>query len=73
MNENYIFIHNSPSGTPENLEHGDIRISYYVLYTGFEGNLFGKLNGKYIEPYIINENNKIYRVFKSRSHQSISR
>ncbi|MCX8034976.1 MAG: TMEM43 family protein [Candidatus Dojkabacteria bacterium] len=65
MNENYIFIRNSPGGTPENPENGDIRISYYVLYPDLEGNLFGKLDGKFIGPYLINENNKIYRVFNS--------
>lgn len=50
-NSNYIFVKKSESGTFMNPQIGDLRISYKVLYSGFNATIFGKLNGDRIIPY----------------------
>lgn len=50
-NSNYIFIKGSEGGTFEEPQIGDLRISYRVLYSGFNATIFGKLNGDRIIPY----------------------
>lgn len=62
-NDNYLFIRKSEGGAFDSPQVGDLRISYYVLRPGFEGTIFGKLNGGKVNPYFDTNGNRLYRVF----------
>lgn len=62
-NDTYLFMRKSENGTLENPQIGDLRISYNVLYSNFEGTIFGKLNGNKIDPYFDKDGNRLYRLF----------
>lgn len=66
INEDYIFVKNNPDSTPENPKLGDLRISYYVLYSDFlQGTLLGALYDDLISQYIDEQGNIIYRLSNS--------
>lgn len=71
-NDTYIFIKKSKEGTFDNPQIGDLRISYHVLLPGFEGTIFGKLNGSKINPYFDQKGNMLYRLFIGTREQAIS-
>jgi len=71
-NDGYIFIKKSADGTFDNPQIGDLRISYHVLRPGFEGTIFGKLNGSKIDPYFDQKGNNLYRLFIGTRDQAIS-
>lgn len=70
-NDSYIFIKNSADGTFRKPQIGDLRISYHVLHSGFEGTVFGKLRGSKIDPYFDQDGNKLYRLFMGTREQAI--
>jgi len=49
-----------------------LRISYYVLYSNFEGTVFGKLNNDEIVPYFDGSGNRLYRLFKGTREEGIN-
>ena len=71
-NDAYLFIRNSASGTFANPHIGDVRVSYHALRPGFDGTIFGKLNGQKIEPYVDEDNNRLYRVFDGTREEGIA-
>jgi len=71
-NDSYIFIRRSENGTFDNPQIGDLRISYYVLPSNFEGTLFGKLNGNKIDPYFDKNGNRLYRLFYGTRDEAIA-
>lgn len=71
-NDSYIFIKKSSDGTLDNPQIGDLRISYHVLRPGFEGTIFGKLNGSKIDLYSDQDGNNLYRLFIGTREQGIS-
>lgn len=71
-NGSYLFINKSGGGTFDSPQVGDLRISYRVLRPGFDGTIFGKLNGSKIDPYFDQDGNNLYRVFTGTRDQGIA-
>jgi len=71
-NDSYLFISNNNGSNFVNPQVGDLRISYYILSPGFNGTIFGALNGKNIEAYINQNNISLYRLFAGTRAQGIS-
>jgi uncharacterized protein (UPF0333 family) len=71
-NENYLFIPINKSGSISSPSLGDLRISYYVLNSGFNGTIFGALDGGNIKPYFDKDGNKLYNLFSGTREQAIS-
>ena len=71
-NENYLFISNNKNTTIGGPMIGDERISYYVLSPGFNGTIFGALNGNNIEAYVNQNNITLYRLFNGTRAQGIA-
>jgi uncharacterized membrane protein YuzA (DUF378 family) len=71
-NDSYIFIRKSESGTFESPQIGDLRVSYSVLYSNFDGTIFGKLNGNKIDPYFDKDGNRLYRLFAGTREEAIA-
>ena len=72
VNDSYLFIKKSESGTFDSPQLGDLRISYHVLRPGFDGTIFGKLSGSKIDPYFDQDGNNLYRLFIGTRDQAIS-
>lgn len=71
-NDSYIFIRKSESGTFDNPQIGDLRVSYHVLRPGFEGTIFGKLSGSKIDSYFDQDENHLYQLFIGTRDQGIA-
>ncbi len=72
-NDTYLFIKNSPNGTFENPQIGDLRISYSALPSGFQGTIFGQLKDDRIEPYFYKDNRPIYRLFLGTRNEAVAK
>jgi len=72
VSDSYIFVRKSESGSFENPQIGDLRISYNVLYPNFNGTIFGKLNGNKIDPYFDKNGNRLYRLFIGTREEGIA-
>ncbi len=70
--DNYLFIKNSATGTFEAPQLGDLRVSYLVLRPGFNGTIFGQLNGVKIDPYVDQAGNNLYRLFVGSRNQALA-
>ena len=68
----YVFISNNKTNATGNPEVGDVRISYYVLSPGFNGTIFGALNGNNIVSYVNQNNIALYRLFNGTRAQGIA-
>lgn len=71
-NDSYIFINKRADGTFDSPQIGELRISYHVLRSGFEGTIFGKLSGSKIDPFFDQNGNNLYRLFIGTREQGIS-
>ena len=71
-NDSYLFISNTKGSAFANPSVGDLRISYSVLRPGFEGTIFGALNGSSIDPYTDAKGNSLYRLFAGPRSQAIA-
>jgi len=63
---NYVFVAAKGStGTADQPQLGDMRITYTVVKQDIDATVFGKLNGTKIEPYVdtSKDNAKLYRIF----------
>ncbi|HHX58609.1 MAG TPA: hypothetical protein GX706_02485 [Candidatus Moranbacteria bacterium] len=69
---NFIFIKKGNSGTLENPEVGDLRVSYEVINSDFEGTVFGALKNDKIESYFDKKSNKLYYLFAGSREQGIA-
>ena len=67
-----MFIKKSENGSFDNPQIGDLRVSYYVLRSGFDGTIFGKLSGDKIDPYFDQSGNKLYGLFIGTRDQAIN-
>ena len=71
-NDSYISIKKNVDGTFDSPQIGDLRISYHVLRSGFDGTIFGKLSGTKIDPYFDQDGNHLYRLFIGTRDQGIA-
>lgn len=70
--DKYLFVKKSEVGTLNNPQIGDLRISYHILRSGFEGTIFGKLSESRIDPYLYKAGDSFYRLFSGTREQAIS-
>jgi hypothetical protein len=61
--DRYIFLRKTLTGTFENPQVGDLRVSYRVLQPGFRGTVFGVLNGTAIDAFVDKDDNRLYRLY----------
>lgn len=73
VNDSYIFVRNSTTGTYTSPQLGDIRVSYAVLQVPFEGTIFGQLDGTTINAYVDKHGDELYRVFEGTHNQAIAK
>lgn len=71
-NESYLFIKKSENGSFDSPQIGDLRVSYNVLEPGFDGTIFGVINGWDINPYQFKKGNDFYRLFAGTRDQAIT-
>ena len=71
-NDSYLFISNSKNSTLATPQVGDLRISYFMIVPGFNGTIFGALNGNSINAYVNQNNISLYRLFAGTRAQGIS-
>lgn len=69
LSGNYIF---QGTGTETKPVLGDIRVSYAVLTPGFEGTVFGELQGSKIVEYSNDDGDMLYRVFDGSRSEAIA-
>ena len=79
LSSSYVYIprddqikegEDAPTLTTPNV--GDIRVSYSALAPGFNGTLFGRVNGGSIERFTDEDNNSIFRLFAGSRDSGIS-
>lgn len=71
-NDTFLFVKKSDIGTIDAPQIGDMRISYKALKPGFNGTVFGKLEGGQITPFFDKEQNKLYRLFAGSRDEGIA-
>ncbi len=72
IGDGYIFLRKLPTGTYENPQIGDQRVSYSVLQPGFRGTVFGTQNGNSIDSYVDDDGNRLYRLFDGTRAEGIA-
>ena len=65
----YIFTGKGSLAAPQ---VGDMRVSYYVLPSGFEGSIFAKKDSSTLFPYVDEDGNKLYRMMKGTAEEGVS-
>jgi len=70
--DSYIFLRKTASGSIENPQVGDTRVSYRVLQPGFRGTVFGVLNGTAIDAFVDKDDNQLYRLFDGTRAEGIA-
>lgn len=70
--ETYIFVPYTEKSKDTAPQLGDLRVSYRVVQSGFEGTVFGKLAGTKIEPYANDDGDSLYRVFEGTRDEAIA-
>lgn len=63
----YVFLGKGAYAEPQ---VGDMRVSYRALGNNFNGTVFGKLNGKNIEPFVTEEAT-VYRLFDGSRDEAL--
>lgn len=72
-NQDYLFINQGETTSTYQMPSlGDVRISYHVLKSGFNGTIFGTLNKERIDSYADQEGNTLYRIFTGTREQGIA-
>jgi len=72
VNDTYIYVRNSTTGTYQAPQLGDERVSYTALPVPFEGTVFGQLDGSTIDPFVTKKNDTLYRVFNGSHDESLA-
>ncbi len=68
----YLFLTEGKGGTFGTPEIGNLRISYNVFHSDFEGTIFGKLNENRIDSYLDQAGNRLYRIFPETRESAIT-
>jgi hypothetical protein len=66
----YIF---SGSGSLQNSQVGDMRLSFSAVQSGITATLFGNLNGTVVEPYFYKGEEKLYRAIAGSREAAIAK
>ena len=72
--DQYLFIpeNGSSTGSIDDPQLGDLRVSYSTVNSGSSVTVMGKLDGSQILPFYDQNNNELYRIFMGTRDQAIS-
>lgn len=72
VGDKYLYMSGGSNGTFEQPQVGDLRISYAVLPSGFQGTIFAGVNQGEIVPYISDNGHDWHRLFIGSRAQAIA-
>lgn len=71
QNGSYVYVPTEGQGDFTQPIVGDLRVSYQALPAGISGTLFGQANGTTVDPYIGDNNVRLFRLFTGSHDEAI--